>query len=227
MSSDLDKLVRLNEIWNEFLRRQDESRVDCLLAGDGRLAIVRDGCERETREPIAEQREPKARATADRPSRDPSAAARTLATVSSEHERRKHLVGYTVKQLRGIAKQSGLSGYSNLKRDELVDLLSGSGGSRRATADPAAAPSTSAPVREARGSGIDVRAIADQLRVTETESEGATYLEGQRLDRAGLLAVATELQMTRVERLSLKELKRRILKQAIGARRKFAGLRKW
>jgi len=55
----------------------------------------------------------------------------------------------------------------------------------------------------------------------------AEYLEAQHLDRDSLLAVATELQLTRMDRLSQKELRRRILKQAIGARRKFAGLRKW
>jgi hypothetical protein len=72
--------------------------------------------------------------------------------------------------------------------------------------------------------------IAAQLRETETETEsqGAAFLAGLQLDREGLLAVAEELQLTRMESVrSLAELRRRILKQAIGARRKFEGLRKW
>lgn len=70
-------------------------------------------------------------------------------------------------------------------------------------------------------------AIATSLRETETEEEGAAYLRAQHLDRESLLAVAAELQLTRVSRLSQTELEKRVLKQAIGARRKFAGLRKW
>jgi hypothetical protein len=72
-----------------------------------------------------------------------------------------------------------------------------------------------------------VAAIASQLREIETEEEGAGYLEAQHLDRESLLAVAAELGLTRVNRLSQPELEKRLLKQAIGARRKFAGLRKW
>ncbi len=53
------------------------------------------------------------------------------------------------------------------------------------------------------------------------------YLREQRLDHATLLAVAAELQLTRVDRLRQTELEKRVLKQAIGARRKFSGLRKW
>lgn len=229
MSGDLDKLVRLNEIWNDFLRRQDESTVEQLLAGDGRLTIVRGAAEGATCEPPTEHRKLKVRGTVDSFSHDPSSTARLLATLSSEHERRKHLaeIGFTVKQLRGVAKQCGLSGYSSLKRDELVDLLSGDRGTRKVAADPASTSLRSPMMREATGTGLGAAAIAAQLRITETETEGAAYLDEQRLDRTGLLAVATELQMTRVERLSLKELKRRILKQAIGARRKFAGLRRW
>lgn len=69
--------------------------------------------------------------------------------------------------------------------------------------------------------------IAAHLRATETETEGATYLQAQHLDREGLLAVADALGLTRVDRLSLKGLKERILNQAIGARRKSEGLRNW
>ncbi|MEV5835596.1 hypothetical protein [Nocardia sp. NPDC052112] len=94
------------------------------------------------------------------------------------------------------------------------------------------APHESSPVLAAAPTGAassnaDAARIAAQLRATETEDEGAAYLRDQQLDRAGLLAVAAELQLTRVDRLSRPELEKRVLKQAIGARRKFAGLRKW
>jgi hypothetical protein len=71
--------------------------------------------------------------------------------------------------------------------------------------------------------------IAEKLRATEieTETEGAAYLKALCLDHAVLLQVATALKLTRVDRLSKAELTRRVLKQAIGARRKFAGLRHW
>lgn len=73
----------------------------------------------------------------------------------------------------------------------------------------------------------DAAAIALRLRETETEDEGTAYLETLKLTKDDLLAVATELQLTRLERESGAEIKRRIIKQAIGARRKFEGLRKW
>lgn len=67
--------------------------------------------------------------------------------------------------------------------------------------------------------------MAARLREINTTAEGADYLRTQGLDRAGLLAVATELHMTRVDRLSRAELERRVLGQAITARRKFEVLR--
>lgn len=66
---------------------------------------------------------------------------------------------------------------------------------------------------------------AAYLRAAGTEAEGAEYLRTQGLDRAGLLAVAAELHLTRVDRLNRAELERRVLNQAITARRKFEGLR--
>ena len=72
-----------------------------------------------------------------------------------------------------------------------------------------------------------VAAIAARLRGTATEVEGAAYLHDQDLDHEALLAVAAALGLTRVERLSTRALEARVLKQAIGARRKFEGLRKW
>ncbi|MFE5565929.1 hypothetical protein ACFQ68_13165 [Amycolatopsis japonica] len=69
--------------------------------------------------------------------------------------------------------------------------------------------------------------IAAHLRTLDTEDDGAAYLDTQGLNHDGLLAVATELQLTRVDRLSNTELRTRVLKQAIGARNKFQGLRDW
>nr|WP_166640613.1 hypothetical protein [Amycolatopsis sp. SID8362] len=126
------------------------------------------------------------------------------------------LTSLTVTELRALAKKRRLRGYSKLTRDRLVELLGGP-----AVSEPEAPPAVAA------NPDSDAAAIASHLRETETEEEGAAYLQAQHLDREGLLAVATELQLTRVERLQPKELEKRVLKQAIGARRKFAGLRKW
>lgn len=73
----------------------------------------------------------------------------------------------------------------------------------------------------------NVAAIASRLRETETVDEGAEYLRRLRLDRESLLAVAAASGLTRVDRLSTKALEARVLQQTIGARRKYAGLRKW
>ena len=126
------------------------------------------------------------------------------------------LTSLTVTELRALAKKRRLRGYSKLTRDRLVALLGGP-----AVSQPEASPAVAA------NPDSDAAAIASHLRETETEEEGAAYLQAQYLDREGLLAVATELQLTRVDRLQPKELEKRVLKQAIGARRKFAGLRKW
>lgn len=96
-------------------------------------------------------------------------------------------------------------------------------GSRRNRARPGDV--TNSP--QAQGAELTPAAIAARLRSTETEQEGDAYLRDLGLNREDLLAVAAALQLTRVERLSMKELVRRVLKQAIGARRKFEGLRKW
>ncbi|BCK57442.1 hypothetical protein [Nocardia wallacei] len=69
--------------------------------------------------------------------------------------------------------------------------------------------------------------IADHLRTLSTVEDGAAYLSTQELDRESLLALAGELHLTRVDRLSRAELQRRVLRQAITARRKFEGLRDW
>lgn len=73
----------------------------------------------------------------------------------------------------------------------------------------------------------DAQAIAGHLRTLPTEADGAAYLDQLQLTRGHLLDVATALGLTRVERLSATALRARVLKQAIGARNKFAGLQDW
>ncbi|MGW3959151.1 hypothetical protein ACWED2_04965 [Amycolatopsis sp. NPDC005003] len=159
----------------------------------------------------------------------------TVDGAAEPPQTRESLLAKTVAELRVLAKNRRLGPYSKLTKAELVDLLLGAGSSAPvaeqppapAAPRPVASPPPAPPPPAVARPGVDAAAIATHLRETETEEEGAAYLEAQRLDRDSLLAVAAELQLTRVDRLSQKELKRRVLKQAIGARRKFAGLRKW
>ncbi|MDS0137678.1 MULTISPECIES: hypothetical protein [unclassified Amycolatopsis] len=158
----------------------------------------------------------------------------TVDGAAEPPQTRAGLEAKTVPELKVLVKNRRLGPYSKLTKRELIDRLLGAGSSAPvaeqptapAAPQPVASPPPAPPPAAARP-GVDAAAIAAHLRETETEEEGAAYLEAQHLDRDSLLAVATELQLTRVDRLSQKELKRRILKQAIGARRKFAGLRKW
>jgi hypothetical protein len=189
------------------------------------------------------------------PSRDPLQVAQDLSRLTSEHERRIYLnaAELSVKGLQKVAKLRDLVRYSKLTRAELINLLVGHGldqtdalaGEARTPARSSsypvdgnseaeqeattheARPSTVAPATATVKPNADVAAIASRLRETETEEEGAAYLHAQHLDRESLLAVAAELQLTRVDRLSQTELEKRVLKQAIGARRKFTGLRRW
>ncbi|WP_370968774.1 hypothetical protein [Amycolatopsis sp. cg9] len=137
-------------------------------------------------------------------------------------EEQAPLSNLSVAQLKALAKNRRLRGYSKLTRDKLVALLGGP-----VVSEPVEETRREAPPAVAASPDVEAAAIASHLRETETEEEGAAYLQAQHLDRDGLLAVATELQLTRVDRLHPKELEKRVLKQAIGARRKFAGLRKW
>jgi hypothetical protein len=73
----------------------------------------------------------------------------------------------------------------------------------------------------------DAATIAAHLRDTATVDEGAAYLDSLHLTKDDLLAVAGALQLTRVDRLSVPQLRDRVLKQAIAARRKYEGLRHW
>lgn len=189
------------------------------------------------------------------PAQEPLQVAHDLSELASEQARRIYLnaAGLQAIGLKRVAKAVGLTGYSRLSKAKLVDLLVGHdlGQSGGLTGEPKTPWVTSsrgpvgesdvdqpATIQQRRRSTVpsstesaepnaEAAAIASRLRETETEEEGAVYLRAQNLDREALLAVAAELQLTRVDRLSQTELTRRVLKQAIGARRKFAGLRSW
>jgi hypothetical protein len=213
----------------EFLEQQDEATLRAIVDGTARLAVA--GADAAQR-PVAPPSRPV-------PTDDPVQAARDLSALTSEQERRDYVDATTlsVSDLRKVAKLLGLTRYSGLTRSKLVDRLAGHDAARSpaVTAPPPPAPvavepkttpevpSPAAPTVP----GVDPAAVAARLRETETEEEGAEYLRAQRLDRETLLAVAAELQLTRVDRLRQAELEKRVLKQAIGARRKFSGLRKW
>jgi hypothetical protein len=231
----------------EFLEQQDEKTLQGIATGTVRLAVlptevaptsgaaVRHGDAHVSSRPVPADLTPA-------PSGDPVQLALDLSRMGSEQERLVHLnaTGLRVAGLRKVAQLRGLVNYSKLRRAELVELLAGHDPDRAETAGaeptpPETSSSTGAarPVggHDARSSmsesNADVAAIASRLREIETEEEGAAYLREQNLDGAGLLAVASELQLTRVDRLRPTELEKRILQQAIGARRRFAGLRKW
>jgi len=231
--NDLKSFAVLQARVYEFLERQDETTLQAIVSGNAQLAVARVDDAQAPVSPL--------------PSRDPVQTARKLSRLASEQERRIHLnaTKLTVKGLLEVAKLLGLGANSRLRRAELMDLLVGHVPDRSEA--PAHEPSTPAPSPPVDGSAkaeqqvpaqeapptgtpkpdLDMAAIASRLRETESEEEGAAYLDSLHLDRESMLAVAAELQLTRVDRLSQKELKRRVLKQAIGDRRKFAGLRKW
>jgi hypothetical protein len=229
--SDLKSFVALQARLYEFLERQDEATLQAIASGAAQLAVV--GADAAPLAPSA--------AKPLTPSSDPLQVAQDLSRVPSEDERRIYLnsAKLAVKGLREVARSIGMRGYSKLAKGDLITLLArhGPNGSGVAAAEPSTpalasdSPDTGA-AEVARSpaeprSDVDVVAIAAHLRDLETEEAGAVYLHEQHLDREVLLAVAAELQLTRVTRLSQTELEKRVLKQAIGARRKFAGLRKW
>lgn len=217
--SDLKSFVALQARVYEFLDRQDEATLRRIAGGAAQLAVLSAD---EAAELSSEQ----------------SQAVQALSKAASAQERRNYLVSArsTNDALKAIAKELRLPNYSRLTKAKLIDLIAGQDPvpadtpadepkPALVTEDPAPEPPPAVPVPAESDAGA--AAIAARLREIDTEEEGAEYLQAQHLDRDSLLAVATELQLTRMDRLSQKELKRRILKQAIGARRKFAGLRKW
>lgn len=227
--TDLTTFAALHARVYEFLERQDEATLQAIASGTAQLAVA--GADTAPR-PVATPAELV-------PSDDPLQAARDLSGLTSERERRIYVnaTKLTVSGMRRVAKLLGITGYSGLTRTKLIDRLAGHDAvptsavvepppRKPAMAEPVTAPDVPAPAAHTMP-GVDPAAIAAHLRETETEEEGAEYLRAQHLDRETLLAVATELQLTRVDRLRQTELEKRVLKQAIGARRKFSGLRKW
>ena len=200
----------------EFLAQQDEATLEGIVTGTVRLAAVADG-------------EEQAPVTPAPPADGPTKAAYDLPKLATEHDRQIYLnaAGFTKNQLQQVAKLLGLTRYSGLAKPQLTAFIAGHGRHRPAPPVEQPLPRPPAPAPEPPPRDADMAAIAARLRDIETEDEGAAYLRAQHLDRDGLLAVATELQLTRVDRLKQAELEKRVLKQAIGARRKFAGLRKW
>lgn len=164
--------------------------------------------------------------------------------------RRRRLIAYAREwvsprpyTLEDLAEASGMSisgvrtAYGAAERETVTTILGRLGrpgtpaaypagtdpGPTRTTEADQGNQSEAAPARE----GFDPAAIAAELRALATEADGEAYLDGLGLDRAGLLAVAGELLLTRVDRLTKPQLKQRLLKQAIGSRRKYDGLRTW
>jgi hypothetical protein len=224
--NDLRSFAALQARVYEFLAAQDETTLQAIASGEARLSILdAAGDAREAAAPVPREIPQPA------PSDDPLQVARDLTGLGSEQDRRMYLnsTKLTVAKLRKVAKAFDLAHYSNLNRGELVDLLAGRGIDGTTQTDGLAdeRARSGPPPAETPTPSADAATIAIRLRETETEEDGAAYLQEQHLDRDGLLAVAAALGLTRVTRLSRSELEKRVLKQAIGARRKFAGLRQW
>lgn len=253
--SDLKSFVILQARVYEFLAQQDETTLQTIVSGSAQLAVLGDGHVQDAasvtpREGARIAAHPVSAGKTTVPSRDPAQVAQDLSRLTSEYERRTYLnaAKLQVKELQQVAKLLRLKKYSHLTRPKLVEFLADHGpvqaesvaSEPNAQQQPPTYPVDHSPPATAQATDRDAQqppaiaqptadaaAIAAHLRETETEEEGAAYLQAQHLDRDSLLAVAAALQLTRVDRLSQKELKRRVLKQAIGARRKFAGLRNW
>lgn len=230
--NDLRSFAVLQARVYQFLEKQDEATLQAIVSGAAQLAVVRSGAEAPVSSP-----------------RDPGQVMRTLMELTSESERRKYLNAVNLPLRNGlqeVARQLGLVRYSSLNKARLIDRLVSHGLEQTEASEPRTpAPPSPDPVDgdsvaeqqdtpqeppPSTGTAVPnagVAAIAARLRETETEEEGAAYLREQHLDRESLLGVAAELGLSRVDRLRPTELEKRVLKQAIGARRKFAGLRKW
>ncbi|MEV4144581.1 hypothetical protein AB0J40_12990 [Amycolatopsis sp. NPDC049691] len=216
--SDLKSFAALQARVFEFLEQQDEATLQAIASGAARLAVAGADAAPPVRLPVN--------------SPGPWQVAQELSALASEDERLRYLnsAKLPVKALRDVARSVGLRGYSGLTRAKLIAVLASHGPNGAApdvteASTPAPPP---APAETTRPDvDVDVAAVAARLRELDSEALGAAYLHDQRLDRETLLAVAAELQLTRVTRLSQPELEKRVLKQAIGARRKFAGLRNW
>lgn len=216
--NDLRSVVALQaRVW-EFLGRQDEATLQAIVGGEVRLALSRAGdAEAAPADPTPEGL---------LPSGDPELVAQELSKPATDDQRRIFLraTGLPMTGLRKVARLRGLRGYSSLTKAGLIDQLASS--DSRAE-QPGSPQNKVTPRPGAVRPDAEVAAIAARLRELDTVDEGAAYLETQQLDRDGLRALAAELQLTRVDRLNQAELEKRVLKQAIGSRRKFSGLGKW
>jgi hypothetical protein len=221
--TDLQTLTRLQARVFEFLAQQDESTLHQLADGALQLTVT-DGegsvAPRRTQVPRAD---------------DPIEVARELQRISAPQDRAYYLdtLGASVKTLKGVAKILGLRRYSDLTLIRLKEMLADPGGAQLPRRGPGVQRQTPLPATAygqapppAATPPVDGDAIAAQLRQFATEDEGGTHLHALGLDVDGLRAVAGALGMSRVESLTAVELEKRILKQAIGARNKFAVLRR-
>lgn len=76
-------------------------------------------------------------------------------------------------------------------------------------------------------SDFDPAQVAATLRSCDTVPDGANYLDGLRPSKDDLVALVQALGVTRTNGLTKTDLRDRALRQAIGARRKYDGLRSW
>jgi hypothetical protein len=222
----------------EFLEQQDETTLQAIVNGTEQLMVAR-----------SDNAGARASTTGD-DKRDASLSEESKALVhtlqvaldivrmTSQQERRDYLAKTKLpadKGLRNVAKYLGVPRYSSIRKPDLLNrLISYDLGPSEVPADSGPKPEQKVTAGETQRSAkavaapnADAAAIAARLRETETEEEGAAYLRNQHLDKEGLLAVAAQLGLSRVDNLRQADLEKRVLKQAIGARRKFAGLRKW
>ncbi|MET7997449.1 hypothetical protein ABZU76_41880 [Amycolatopsis sp. NPDC005232] len=222
--TELKPLVALQAQLFAFLVQQDEATLQALASGEARLAVVDASGVPSAAPPANSLAEPLS---------ESERLLRELSALTTEDERRSHLVARdpSKRTMQDVAKALRIRRYSHLTIAKLVDLLARHGVAQAETpvgeTEPRRVRQDPAPPAEPRRSPAEVAAIVVRLREAENDEEGAEYLRTQQLDRASLLAVAAALQLTRVERLSRTELEKKVLNQAIGARRKFAGLRSW
>jgi hypothetical protein len=222
--TELKPVVALAAQLVEFLAQQDEATLQALASGEARLAVVDASAAHTAAQPVALLAEPLS---------ESERLQRELSALTTEDERRNHLVtrNPSKRTMQDVAKALRMKRYSHLRAADLRDRLARHGvaatGTSATATEPRPARQELAPPAEPGKSPAEVAAIVVRLREAESEEEGAEFLREEQLDRASLLAVAADLQLTRVERLSRADLERKVLNQAIGARRKFAGLRSW
>ena len=132
---------------------------------------------------------------------------------------------------------------TQLSATELKDVAEGRRGLRLdGTTSPESAAPRFEPTPRARsaarrsaaaGDDVDYAEIAAKLRACATVDEGAAYLDGLRLRgrkrrKGDLVRVGAEMGQTLKEDSQTdRELVKRLVDHAIGAKRKYAGLTKW